>query len=200
MNDFLQNLRNQTAAKERRFNKPPKGNYDTPPGTGHSERRSGQDRRTPRTPPHAAPVVREETMQTLVGTLEAFVETQRDRLFMEDRRAEAEERKAEALERLADSLERLMETIATPAPAPAPAPAATLSERSDRKDGQIPELGTSEDDVRKTSRKYILKLIEKLRKDNMTYEQIAAYLTDNDFPTFSGRGRWHAQTIHRLCR
>ena len=61
-------------------------------------------------------------------------------------------------------------------------------------------LDTTEEDVRKTSRKYILKLIEKLRKDNMTYEQIAAYLTDNNFPTFSGRGRWHAQTIHRLCQ
>jgi rubrerythrin len=33
---------------------------------------------------------------------------------------------------------------------------------------------------------------------NMTYEEVAAYLEKNKIPTFSGRGRWHAQTIHRL--
>lgn len=45
-----------------------------------------------------------------------------------------------------------------------------------------------------------LDLINKLRnEDNMTLEQVADYLTKNNIPTFSGRGRWHAQTIHRLC-
>ena len=36
-------------------------------------------------------------------------------------------------------------------------------------------------------------------EDNMTLEQVADYLTKNNIPTFSGRGRWHAQTIHRLA-
>ncbi len=44
----------------------------------------------------------------------------------------------------------------------------------------------------------LLDLIKKLRDENMTYEEVAAYLEKNKIPTFSGRGRWHAQTIHRL--
>lgn len=45
-----------------------------------------------------------------------------------------------------------------------------------------------------------LDLIHKLRnEDNMTLEEVADYLTKNNIPTFSGRGRWHAQTIHRLA-
>jgi YesN/AraC family two-component response regulator len=44
----------------------------------------------------------------------------------------------------------------------------------------------------------VLDLINKLRDENMTYEEVAAYLTTNKIPTVSGRGRWHAQTIHRL--
>ncbi|MDY6824534.1 MAG: hypothetical protein SWH68_12165 [Thermodesulfobacteriota bacterium] len=44
----------------------------------------------------------------------------------------------------------------------------------------------------------ILDMIKKLRDENMTYEEVAEYLDKNNVPTFSGRGRWHAQTIHRL--
>lgn len=44
----------------------------------------------------------------------------------------------------------------------------------------------------------LLDMIKKLRDENMTYEEVAAYLEKNKIPTFSGRGRWHAQTIHRL--
>ena len=43
-----------------------------------------------------------------------------------------------------------------------------------------------------------LDLIKRLRDENLTYEEVAAYLDENNVPTFSGRGRWHAQTIHRL--
>ncbi|TWI75626.1 hypothetical protein LZ24_00677 [Desulfobotulus alkaliphilus] len=202
MNDFLQNLRNQSAAKERRFNKPAKGSHDNNPNTpGHTERRTGQDRRASRMPQGQAPVIREETILALQASLESLIETQRDRIFMEDRKAEAEERKAEALERLADSLDRLLDNISSPSAAPPPPAEENNGTPARENPVRDPEfLDTTEDDVRKTSRKYILKLIEKLRKDNMTYEQIAAYLTDNDYPTFSGRGRWHAQTIHRLCR
>lgn len=197
MNDFLQNLRNQNAAKERRFNKPSKGNYEG--NTPNSERRSGQDRRTQR-PPHTSSPIRDESLLVLQASLEALVETQRDRVFLEDRRAEAEERKADALERLADGLERLLDNLATAPTAPHATESAEISEPKPR-EAEAPELlDTSEEDIRKSSRKYILKLIEKLRKENMTYEEVAAYLTDNNFPTFSGRGRWHAQTIHRLCQ
>jgi hypothetical protein len=48
--------------------------------------------------------------------------------------------------------------------------------------------------------KEVLKIISKMREKNETYEDIVDYLEKEGIPTFSGRGTWHAQTIHRLCR
>ncbi len=38
------------------------------------------------------------------------------------------------------------------------------------------------------------------RKDGNTFGQIAQQLEDQELPTFSGRGEWHAQTVHRICK
>ncbi len=46
----------------------------------------------------------------------------------------------------------------------------------------------------------ILNIIESMRKDGSTFAIIADYLKEKGIPTFSGRGEWHAQTIHRLCK
>ncbi len=46
----------------------------------------------------------------------------------------------------------------------------------------------------------ILETMRTLREKGATFSQIAAYLTQKGMPTFSGKGQWHAQTIHRLCR
>jgi len=42
-------------------------------------------------------------------------------------------------------------------------------------------------------------IIESMRKEGATFDQVAKRLVDLGQPTFSGRGEWHAQTIHRLC-
>ena len=49
-------------------------------------------------------------------------------------------------------------------------------------------------------REAILKIIKDLRTKGATFDQIAQHLVDIKQPTFSGRGVWHAQTIHRLCK
>ena len=46
----------------------------------------------------------------------------------------------------------------------------------------------------------VLKIIRTMRQDGATFAAIADYLKDNGIPTFSGRGQWHAQTIHRLYK
>ena len=51
-----------------------------------------------------------------------------------------------------------------------------------------------------TKHKKVFKIIAKMREKNETYEDIADYLEKEGIPTFSGRGHWHAQTVHRLCR
>jgi hypothetical protein len=46
----------------------------------------------------------------------------------------------------------------------------------------------------------VLDIIKTMRKDRATFATIALYLKEKSIPTFSGRGEWHAQTIHRLCK
>ncbi|NOX33392.1 MAG: hypothetical protein GXP56_06590 [Deltaproteobacteria bacterium] len=46
----------------------------------------------------------------------------------------------------------------------------------------------------------ILSIIRTMRKKGATFAIIADYLKEKGIPTFSGRGEWHAQTIHRLCK
>ncbi len=46
----------------------------------------------------------------------------------------------------------------------------------------------------------ILVLIKTMRKNEATFGAIADYLKEKRIPTFSGRGEWHAQTVHRLCK
>jgi hypothetical protein len=37
-----------------------------------------------------------------------------------------------------------------------------------------------------------------MRRRLKTYEEIAEFLEKENIPTFSKRGKWHAQTVHRL--
>ena len=46
----------------------------------------------------------------------------------------------------------------------------------------------------------IIKMITGMRRKGATFGIIADYLKEKGIPTFSGRGEWHAQTIHRLCK
>lgn len=48
-------------------------------------------------------------------------------------------------------------------------------------------------------REEIMDIINTMREQGATYDQVAKHLIDLGQPTFSGRGEWHAQTIHRLC-
>ena len=46
----------------------------------------------------------------------------------------------------------------------------------------------------------VLATMKSLRDKGATFAQIADHLTQKGIPTFSGKGQWHAQTIHRLCK
>ncbi len=50
-----------------------------------------------------------------------------------------------------------------------------------------------------SQKREVIKLMKKLRKKGGTYKEIAAFLNEKGIPTFSNNGKWHAQTIHRLC-
>ncbi len=63
----------------------------------------------------------------------------------------------------------------------------------------VKELSAGNDRVELMGRKEIMDIIYSMRDQGATFEQVAKYLTDLGQPTFSGRGEWHAQTVHRLC-
>ncbi len=46
----------------------------------------------------------------------------------------------------------------------------------------------------------IMSIIQNMRNQGATFSVIADYLQEKGMPTFSGKGEWHAQTIHRLCK
>ena len=54
-------------------------------------------------------------------------------------------------------------------------------------------------DTKLIPRDEIMNIINTMREEGATYDQVAKHLIDLGQPTFSGRGEWHAQTIHRLC-
>jgi hypothetical protein len=147
---------------------------------------------------------------------------QKKRLEVESRRAAAEERKADALETMGESIKTFAEEV-MPAllfnPAPTATPCRTadetqaglLVEPSDRPvsdtDDAFPALDgnslVSSAEAPSSSvpdRKKVVAMIREMRAQGVTYDFIARQLTEQNIPTFSGRGEWHAQTIHRLCR
>lgn len=52
--------------------------------------------------------------------------------------------------------------------------------------------------IRLLGRKEIMDMIHEMREKGDTFDQVAQRLIALGQPTFSGRGEWHAQTIHRL--
>ncbi|MBF0301809.1 MAG: hypothetical protein HQK73_02110 [Desulfamplus sp.] len=49
------------------------------------------------------------------------------------------------------------------------------------------------------SREEIIEIINSMRAKGKTFDEVAQHLINLGQPTFSGRGVWHAQTIHRIC-
>jgi len=49
------------------------------------------------------------------------------------------------------------------------------------------------------SRDEVLDIVNGMREKGATFDQVAQHLVELGQPTFSGRGEWHAQTVHRLC-
>ena len=62
-----------------------------------------------------------------------------------------------------------------------------------------PDLKTPANDQKLLGREEIMDIIHTMREEGATFDRIAARLVSLGQPTFSGRGEWHAQTIHRLC-
>lgn len=179
MNDFLRNLRSphkketppQQKVMESRF-------YNQP------DRRIVRDRRTPQSPNLAGdPVLRQlnDALPQLIDSASLLAEQVERIAAIQEMIAESEIHKNNAI---IDFFEGFGNFLKQGGPSFSDRPRATASYAS----------GThyTKDDI--------LSIINDMRVQGATFAIIADYLKEKGIPTFSGRGEWHAQTIHRLCK
>ena len=100
----------------------------------------------------------------------------------EKRIADAKERKARAEIKAAQSLSDIVESINSQ----------DLSALNLKHPDKKPPKPMKE------HHKKVSKIIKTMRNKGATFSEIASYLDKENIPTFSGRGKWHAQTVHRF--
>jgi len=186
MDDFLYNLRRDTDKRNRRHQS--QGNYRGP------DRRTGRDTR--KGGYHRKNEANDQVIEQISGALPQIKTLLEGISENQKRLAAAEERKADAFESIIEItreyvkdrmvIESPPKAVASPPPAPVPEAVTTIEEKPE-------ELLVSD-------RGKITKVALRLRKKGKTYKEIAQYLEEEQYPTFSGKGAWHAQTVHKLCK
>lgn len=184
MDDFLHNLRKSTERNNER-----RRNYNNPQYRG-PERRGPRDQRRP----YHKKTDLQDMLPDVKSILENISAGQKQLVEVTERFADAQERQADVLEGIAILLQRLLEDdgfvhrFAGPLTY-APEKEATMASQGRR------ALRVSAAD-----REAVIDVILNLRKDGLTYKEIAQHLEDEQIPTFSGKGAWHAQTVHKVCK
>jgi len=197
MDDFLYNLRRDTDKRNRRQSG--QQQYRGQERRGMKDTRRGYARRNDTT---------SELLPEIKTLLENISENQKKLLSNDKRRTLA-------LENIAASL-RLMSGNAEPIEMPeedsmpeetADAAESMAAEAASEDEPETKETATDDEDDEddeaapaRSSRQEIRKIALELRDQGKTYKEIAQYLDDEKYPTFSGKGGWHAPTIHKLCK
>lgn len=184
MNDFLQQLRSNS---EKRFNKK-RRQYDNNQNLVYDRRNNQETRRSIQrniaNPEHIS-AISLDMITTIRDLLEKFTEGH-------ERLIAAEEKKTTILEGIGEALKTLAKDGFTQQQGKGGAlypdyEAAKLAKRQVKIDSD-------------PNRKRVMQIISEMREINATYQEIAQKLEEEKLPTFSGRGKWHAQTVHRLCQ
>ncbi len=188
MDDFLQTIRNNSMDKK--FNKP-RRNYGENNSFPAIDKRTGIDRRDVALKKSNAQVY--EGLESIKNIMEDMVENQEQIFFVQERHSYTLERQANVLEKMSYFLEKITERLMSgDIPQPVSGPIRSS-------DPSLYKITTSKK-PNGPDKKIILEIIERMRNDGETYHTIAQFLAREEFPTFSGKGDWHAQTVHRLCQ
>ena len=148
---------------------------------------------------------KDENLGLIKELLETMVTQQGQAMEIHERRAIAEERKAEAIEEIASIISSLagaefpsIDKVVSGIDAVAP----EFEDEMDLDEEEVMAEGSDQNEppAAELSKDEIVDMIHKMRTQGSTYNEVAAHLTELGLPTFSGRGKWHAQTIHRLCQ
>ncbi|WDP88852.1 MAG: hypothetical protein HUN04_03520 [Desulfobacter sp.] len=184
MNDFLRNLRSSHKKET-----PPQRKSMDSHFYPQTERRMIRDRRaTPQQPPQHAPVSDElsrklgEMLPIILDNTTTMAEQVEKMATINEMMMESRIRQYNAV---ADFFEGLTEMLQNTEPAEFTSP---------------PRATTSYASGTHYTKDDILSIIQNMRDQGATFAIIADYLKEKGIPTFSGRGEWHAQTIHRLCK
>ncbi|MCP4673036.1 MAG: hypothetical protein GY857_17225 [Desulfobacula sp.] len=258
MNDFLQNLRNGQAEKQRP--QKTRKSYDNSYhysnsrfhsyGGGYQNNRTQPNMKRPSAQPQAGNQVSGDDnivtsmLAEAIENLSSHIETLANN---QDYLIKAQETSARMLERQVDAVERILnhlniaplkETPPKETPPLKEAPAKDIfenhyrtslkSKSDDAVPSDVPQKVSGKNIVKKIQRvksvirrrkkivekkkdkavapngellgrEAIMDIINKMRSEGATFDQVAVHLIELGQPTFSGRGEWHAQTIHRLC-
>lgn len=196
MSEFLKNFRSAHSRYSGNKRSPYDGHYYPA-----QERRNGNDRRNE--PGHSSPkstnsllLKIEEFLPRIHDLLETITENQQLLIHIKERQTKNDELMAAAFKDISKLLK-----ARHPSPSP---PSATETVTDDEPVGQgqsmtVKELEQTEMKSAADEKREVIRIMKKLRKKGGTYKEIANFLNENKIPTFSNKGYWHAQTIHRLC-
>jgi hypothetical protein len=174
MDDFLYNLRTGNLRRGEGDHRQGRGSHYKGP-----QRRNGGDRRQ----------MKNADLEGISGQL-AAIEKNLKQIANEQRRiADAAEREADTLDLIAHFFRQTKQAVPDTARVPsAPSPSAPAS--SPATPSADPKL----------DREATLALIRDLRAEKMSYAKIAEHLEARGIATFSGRGKWYANTVSKLLQ
>lgn len=168
-----------------------------------------------------------EAIETLSIHVESLTKNQDFMINAQEKTADMLERQTIAIEKIADHLNNTSSQKSTPQTDTASdkivelkhedvqKPASDVSEpvktpvqkikpakpilRKRKKTAAKTDKKKTSTDHKLLSRDAVMDIINSMRDEGATFDQVASHLVKLGQPTFSGRGEWHAQTIHRLC-
>ncbi|MDX9787199.1 MAG: recombinase family protein [Desulfobacterales bacterium] len=189
MDDFLHNLRKNT---ERNYEKRNKPQYNNPQYRGPERRGARDQQRRPFQKKSEFEDLMVDLMPGIKALLTGIEEGQRKVIEVVERTVEAQVRQVEIFETIAVLLQNLVEGAGDDVPFSGPFTADSQGQSEVHKSAQPASPAMIDRDE-------VVESILRLREDGMTYKEIAQRLEDEHVPTFSGKGAWHAQTVHKVC-
>ena len=200
MSEFLQNLRAKQQSK--RYD----GNRRQYPNPQYQDRRNEKDGRKNQVVATAVETLSAalvENLPLIKTIMEEISENRKKLADAQDRRARAEERKAAVLESIFDYAKQYIGAgknisgINTIIAATENPKDMEMSSKETVVEPEPPaEFETSEPSL--PGREEVLAMIGDMREKGSTYDQIATHLEMEGIPTFSRKGQWRGQTVHRL--
>lgn len=200
MSEFLKNFRSAQSNRYSGRRNPYDGHYYSQGLRSGNERKPGQSGNSNSKNTNAdkdkTDIVSkiDEILPTVKALLESFADQQDELFELKQRNSANMDIIASAFNEIAIALggtgDPMTENHDKPTTAPEKAAGTQYSLAELEKEGMDSAAG---------HKREIIRLMKKLRKKGGTYKEIAAFLNEKGIPTFSNNGRWHAQTIHRLC-